>query len=195
LAEWFSGPCNPHQIVFVKTIDLVVRLLGPDLDVVITKLTSLGRRHNRYIKDMQKFLHEDEFQSLLNAFVQTLKYFLQQESEKKANEIGEESILHAFKTESIQAAWEDTFTMIRVIMKQGVNIEINLRQKRLQKGQQRQSSGQCSSAASDTASVTSSLLESPTASDILQTPAATQESVRMQAKDFLRSPPLRSRSE
>lgn len=209
MAEWFSGPCNPHQKVFVKSIDLVVHLLGPDLDVIITELTSLGRRHHRYMIDMQQHLQKESFQCLVDAFLQTLTYFLEQETEKTvASEIDEESILHASKRETILTSWKDTFTMIRIIMKQGVKIELKRHKRRLDK--QRRCSSEQSASTSETASVTSSLLESPTAGDLLQTPSpksssssaprngrglARMASVRMQAKNFLRSPPLRTRSE
>eukprot|EP00980_Cylindrotheca_fusiformis_P031685 scaffold26785_cov103-Cylindrotheca_fusiformis.AAC.1 len=114
-------------------MDLIVHLLGPDLEVVVTELTTLGRRHHHHIEGMQQYLKKDDFQSLIDAFCDSLRAMLIDEAKKEELEVDETSILHHSQMESIQSAWQDIFTMIRVIMKQGVRVEIKSQKKRMEK--------------------------------------------------------------
>lgn len=135
VAEWFSGPANPHHLVFVKMIDLIVHLLGPDLDVIMEELTSQGRRHHRYHSDMIGFFHVDSFAQITDAFVEVLRTTLQEESLKEPNNNnGEDSVFG--QLDAVTQSWSDIFTMIRAIMKQGVKIEVKRHKKRAEKQRQ-----------------------------------------------------------
>eukprot|EP00980_Cylindrotheca_fusiformis_P006866 scaffold1436_cov112-Cylindrotheca_fusiformis.AAC.2 len=138
LAEWFTGPENPHQTVFVKTIDLVVHLLGPDLEVIRSELTCLGRRHQCYITDMHEYLQKDYFQEhLIDTFVETILFFLTKQAEKLPDgRISEESILHPSKVDNVRVAWNDVFTIIRTIMKEGVKLERHTQREERQRQRQ-----------------------------------------------------------
>ncbi|KAL3928710.1 MAG: hypothetical protein SGBAC_012529 [Bacillariaceae sp.] len=141
VAEWFSGPANPHHLVFVKMIDLIVHLLGPDLDVIIEELTSQGRRHHRYHSDMIGFFHVDVFAEISVAFVEIIRtLLLEQASNKDSNTneagISEDSVLHPGQLETVTKSWTDFFTMIRAIMKQGVKMEVKRHKRRAEKQRQ-----------------------------------------------------------
>jgi len=129
VAEWFSGPANPHHMVFVKMIDLVVHLLGPDLDVIVEELISQGRRHHRYHSDMAGFFHADSFGQITVAFIEILSKTLQEQSTKESN-------LVLLELKSVKNSWSDFFTMIRAIMKQGVKIEVRRHRLRAEKKRQ-----------------------------------------------------------
>ena len=105
-------------------IDLIVHLLGPDLDVIMEELTSQGRRHHRYHSDMIGFFHVDSFAQITDAFVEDLRTALQEESLKEPNNNnnGEDSVFG--QLDAVTQSWSDIFTMIRAIMKQGVKIEV-----------------------------------------------------------------------
>ncbi|CAJ1932867.1 unnamed protein product [Cylindrotheca closterium] len=138
VSEWFSGPANPHHLVFVKMIDLIVHLLGPDLDVILEELTSQGRRHHRYHSDMIGFFHVDIFSEIADAFIAIVSSMIQEQaSAKDPNEVlPESSVLHPNQLEEITKAWSAIFTMMRAIMKQGVKIEVKRHQRRAEKKRQ-----------------------------------------------------------
>jgi len=136
VAEWFSGPSNFHYMDLVKMIDLIVHLLGPDLDVIIEELTSQGRRHHRHNSDMLSFLHKDIFAVITTAFIDIVRACIEEQAVKEAAIVDEESIMHPCRMASITQAWSEIFTMIRAIMKQGVKLEIKRQKIRAEKYRQ-----------------------------------------------------------
>eukprot|EP00980_Cylindrotheca_fusiformis_P031686 scaffold26785_cov103-Cylindrotheca_fusiformis.AAC.2 len=195
LADWFSGPNNPHQTAFVDVIDLVVHLLGPDLEVIRSELTSLGRRHQCDVKDMQQYLNRDYFQLLIDAFVETLLFFLANQADKLAGKIDEESILHPSKTDSVRVAWNDVFTIIRTFMKEGAKLERHIQRQERQR-QRQEEHNQLHEGPYMIAEP--KLSQSSSTSSLTALAAKTGihlKKARRRAKNFLRSPPRRTQSE
>mmetsp|Transcript_39078 Transcript_39078/g.94494 ORF Transcript_39078/g.94494 Transcript_39078/m.94494 type:complete len:308 (+) Transcript_39078:116-1039(+) len=137
VSEWFSGPANPHHLVFVRMIDLIVHLLGPDLDTIIEELTVQGRRHHKLHSDMIGFFHIDTFSQIADAFIEIVRTFIQEQATtKEASEVSKESVLHPGQLDAVANAWSAIFTMIRAIMKQGVKIEVKRHKRRAEKQRQ-----------------------------------------------------------
>ena len=90
-------------------IDLIVHLLGPDLDVIIEELTSQGRRHHRYHSDMIGFFHVDSFAQIADAFIEIIRTAIEEQATKESSEINEESVLHPSQMEAVTKSWSEIF--------------------------------------------------------------------------------------
>lgn len=120
-------------------MDLVVHLLGPDLDVIIEELTSQGRKHHRYHSDMIGFFHVDVFAQIADACVAIIRSLLEEQASAASNSetiTAESSVLHPSQLEDVCTAWYAIFTMMRAIMKQGVKMEVKRHQRRAAKKRQ-----------------------------------------------------------